>query len=266
MKCAFCENSKTKCRWYNTDHFKKQIESVLSLGIKGIMIFDDIFAVNPKKLDPYLKILKEYNKSDGLIFRCFGHAKIISRFPELAKDLADAGCVEMGFGAESANQKILNTIKKYTTVEDMHNFVNIVINNRINVKSFFMIGLPGETAESVNDTYKFIKYYRKKYPNNFDFDLTVFFPYKGTEIGNKLRINESSVQLRLSPEYTWDKIDSGEFGAYKKKKGHSDIIIESYNWKNNKVLLSKEDIYNLKNKIMKLSRRYNNSVIKEGSI
>lgn len=266
MKCGFCENSNTKCRWYSTNHFRNQIESILNLNIKGIMIFDDIFAVSPKKVKPYLEILKKYNKSDDLIFRCFGHAKIISKFPQLAKDLSDAGCVEMGFGAESASQRILNNVNKNTTVKEMHNFVNTVIENNINVKAFFMIGLPGETKSSANKTYEFIKYYKNKYPNNFDFDLTVFFPYKGTPIGDKLRKGDH-VYLRLIPGYTWYQVDNElSIGAYKKKKGESDIIIESYDPKDDRILLSAHDIYTIKNKIMKLSKRYKDNKIYEGSI
>ena len=266
MKCTFCENSNTKCRWYSTEHFRKQIESIVALKIKGIMIFDDIFAVSPTRVSPYLEILKEYHEKEDLIFRCFGHAKIIATFPELAKKLADSGCVEMGFGAESADQRILNTIKKTTSVQDMHTFVETVIKNDINVKAFFMIGLPGENEFSIKRTYNFIEYYKVKYPDNFDFDLTVFFPYKGTEIGNTMRHNSELVNLRLLPEYTWKDIDTGNFGAYKKKDGASDIVIESYDWDSKKVLLSAKDILYWKNNIMKLSNRYKTDIVYEGSI
>ena len=265
MQCTFCESSSTKCRWFTVGHFQKEINDILRIGIKGVMIFDDIFATNPRILDPYLRILRWHHENEGLIFRCFGHAHIIAKYKDLPKRLAQAGCVEMGFGAESANQNILNTIRKKTKVSEMHNLVEQTIQNGINVKAFFMIGLPGETNESVNDTYNFIKLYKKKYPNNFGFDLTVFFPYKGTRIGNIMRsVSYKQVDLRLLKGHTWNEIDSGFYGAYKQKQGESDIIVESYDWKNNITLLPAIDLNNWKKKIMTLNDRYKNEIVYEG--
>ena len=45
----------------------------------------------------------------------------------------------------------------------------------------------------------------------------------------------------------------------KKKGGASDIVIESYDWQKNKVLLSSEEIYRLKEEVMLLSARYTDS-------
>ena len=271
MGCEFCEDRFTGLRWYSPQHFNAQIESIISLSINGIMIFDDLFAFNPKKLSPYLEILKKYQKTHNLIFRCFGHSKAMSMFPEMADMLVQAGCVELGFGAESASQEILDRIGKGTRVEGLHNLVNLSVKAGINVKAFFMIGLPGETKETFRKTYDFIKKYRELYPDHFNFDLAVFFPYKGTKIGRIARLPEGvtlktegkeythkSVQLRPISGLIWEKIDSGNFGAYKKKGGASDIVIETYDWQKNKVLLTSREIYELKEQTMLLSPRYTN--------
>jgi radical SAM superfamily enzyme YgiQ (UPF0313 family) len=249
MRCAFCEQGGTKARWFTPDHFEAEIRSIVDLGIKGVMIFDDLFALSPVKVKPYLEILKKYQ----IVFRCFGHAKIMT--PEFAAMLYDAGCVEIAFGGESADQGILDTVNKRTTVEQMHAFIETVIQTGIRVKAFFIIGLPGETEQTFQKTYDFIEKYRTKYPDLFSFDLTVFFPYKGTYIGDMARAGNDRFNIR--PKLDWGEIDAGGYGANKKKLGTSDIVIESYDWEKGRVLLSAERIGELQAKTLKLSGRYN---------
>jgi len=269
MHCAFCEHSGSSPRWYTAGHFEAELCDIVGLGYNGIMIFDDLFALNPRMLQPYLEILQSYHDRDGLLFRCFGHARIIAKHPELLKLLANAGCVEIGIGAESASQTILNAINKNTTAEQLHSCVNLAARLGIKVKAFFMIGLPGETEHTFASTHAFIKQYRKKYPAYFDFDLSVFFPYRGTMIGDAIRLepgaiiqmggrrlDRTSFDVRLNPNYAWAAIDSGDMGAYKKKGGESDLVIESYDWHNRKVLLSARQIKEFKDRTMTYSGRY----------
>lgn len=244
MRCAFCEQGGTKARWFTPDHFEAEIKDIANLGIKGVMIFDDLFALSPVKVKPYLKILKD----NSLVFRCFGHAKIMT--PEFASMLYEAGCVEIAFGAESGDQKILDTVNKRTTVEQMHAFVEIVIQTGIRVKAFFIIGLPGETEQTFKKTYDFIENYRTKYPESFSFDLTVFFPYKGTLIGEKARACSGySYDIRPRQGLSWSEIDNGLYGANKKKLGTSDIVIETNG-------LTAERMGELQKKTLLLSGRY----------
>jgi hypothetical protein len=51
-------------------------------------------------------------------------------------------------------------------------------------------------------------------------------------------------------------IDAGSMGAYKKRGGDSDLVIETYDWDRRKVLLSAERIHDLKERAMQYSGRY----------
>jgi len=220
MRCRFCESAGTKARWYSVEHFEEEIKGIADMGIRAVMIFDDLFALNIAKVKPYLEILKRHS----MTFRCFGHAATMTK--EMAELLADSGCVEVGFGAESASQEILDTVDKKTTVAQMHDFVKNVTCAGMRVKGFFIIGLPGETEETFEKTHDFIKRYRSECPDTFDFDCTVFFPYKGTQIGDAAR-NGGGYDIRLREGLTWPRIDSGGYGAYKKRRGAADIVIET---------------------------------------
>lgn len=249
MRCAFCESGGTKPRWFSPEHFEVEIRSIVDLGIRGVMIFDDLFAMNPAKIRPYLEILKENN----MVFRCFGHAKTMTQ--ELAELLAESGCVEIGFGAESGSQEILDTVNKRTTVEQMHSFVETVIRSGMKFKAFFMIGLPGETEQTAKKSHDFIEKYRSKYPESFDFDLTVFFPYKGTLIGDSMRRGDKTFKIRSRQGLTWAEIDGNGYGAYKKKRGAADIVIETDE-------LNADRIGELQKETILLSGRYADSRIK----
>jgi radical SAM superfamily enzyme YgiQ (UPF0313 family) len=269
MGCVFCEDRRTIGRWFDPDHFEQEIKDILALGIQGIMIFDDLFAISAKKIRPYTDILKKYHHSHGLIYRCFGHAGTMHRNPEMAKLLGESGCVEIGFGAESASQPILDVINKGTKIHQMHSLIEHCVAAGIRVKAFFMIGLPSESEETFQDTYDFIKKYRDLYPSHFDFDFAAFFPYKGTIVGDCARLKDGetikesrfelhnkSFQIRAIEGLSWSEIDNGVYGAYKKKLGASDIVVETYDWEKGEVLLSAARIEELKDKMMELSGRY----------
>lgn len=56
-----------------------------------------------------------------IFYRCFGHARSMDE--GMAKMLSESGCIEIGFGAESGSQKILDLIDKKTKVEDNIKFI-----------------------------------------------------------------------------------------------------------------------------------------------
>ena len=139
MACKFCEDAKTLTRWTSLAGAEAELDDIVSLGYQGVYLFDDLFAINLRKCQPYLDLLK----ASGLKFRCNVHARFMT--DEFAAALADAGCVEAAFGAESGSQQILDRIDKKTTVAQNYACVRHCKDHGIMVKAFLMIGLPGET-------------------------------------------------------------------------------------------------------------------------
>lgn len=258
--CAFCEHSRKASYRLPIDIFEKEVKEIAGMGYKAIMIFDDIFAMNHAQLEKYSSVLKKYN----MMYRCFVHADIVDE--KMLKMLKDSGCVEIAFGAESANQHILDIVDKRERVQDITALIEKAINIGLKVKAFFILGLPGETLVSIRDTKRMIKFYRTTYPDMFDFDCTIYFPFKGTKIGDSLRNNEKKYNLRLVKGLKWSTVDSTEFGSYKKKKGKSDTIIESFSWKKNKVIVTAEKLELEQKRILKMSARYKNKKVIEGNI
>ena len=87
-----------------------------------------------------------------------------------------AGCRMLIIGYESGDQKILNNIKKGITLKMVENFTKDAKKAGLKIFGCFMIGLPGDTKETVKRTFEFAK---KLNPDMAFFQQAVPFP--GTE-------------------------------------------------------------------------------------
>jgi dTDP-4-dehydrorhamnose reductase len=175
MGCTFCENARTPIKRTPIEKAKKEFDQIQRMGFNALYIIDDLFTLSIDNVKPYAEELKKR----GIIYKCNGHAKFMNK--EFADLLKETGCVEVGFGIESGSQKILDKINKQTTVEQNYNFVKLMKKRGIRVRGFFMIGLPGETYETIKETEEFIKT-----SGLDDFQITVYAPYKGTAIRDNI--------------------------------------------------------------------------------
>lgn len=204
MACKFCEDARTLTRWTSLVNAEAELGDILELGYDGVYLFDDLFAINLGKCQPYLDLLER----TGLKFRCNVHAKFMT--DEFAAALAKAGCVEVAFGAESGSQQILDRIDKKTTVAQNYACVKHCKDHGITVKAFLMIGLPGETRATIADTERFICT-----SGIDDAQIAIYYPYKGTEL-----------RREMDEGITSDLAFTGEgLGAYGQKNLGTDSVV-----------------------------------------
>ena len=208
-QCTFCEDSETTVRRTPQATVERELDEMVELGYKGVYIFDDIFAMSPS----FVKPIGEALQARGLIYRANGQARYFTKQGDnLAKLMADTGCVEMAFGFESGSQKILDLAQKRTTIKQNYQSVEYAQRHGINVKGFVMLGLPGETWETMQETEAFI---RDAGMN--DFQLAVYFPYRGTKIRESIEREESI-----------DMILTGDgLGAYGQKGGKTETVVRT---------------------------------------
>jgi radical SAM superfamily enzyme YgiQ (UPF0313 family) len=206
MACKFCEDARTLTRWTSLANAEAELADIILLGYEGVYLFDDLFAINLGKCQPYLDLLK----ASGLKFRCNVHAKFMT--DEFAAALAGAGCVEVAFGAESGSQQILDRIDKKTTVEQNYACVKHCKDHGIVVKAFLMIGLPGETRQTISETEKFICT-----SGIDDAQIAIYYPYKGTELRREM--DEGTIS---------DLTFEGEgLGAYGQRDAGTDSVVRT---------------------------------------
>ncbi|MHA2063662.1 MAG: B12-binding domain-containing radical SAM protein [Candidatus Thorarchaeota archaeon] len=228
MACKFCEDARTTIRWSSLENVAAELEEIVTLGYDGVYLFDDLFAINLRKCQPYLDLLKKYN----LKFRCNIHANFTT--DEFAKALAEAGCVEVAFGAESGSQEMLDRINKGTTVEQNYETVRLCQKYGIVVKAFIMIGLPGETRKTVAETEEFILK-----SGVDDAQIAIYYPYKGTEWRKEM--DEGTID---------DLTFEGEgLGAYGQKSGSNDSVVRTPE-------LSSKDLIEIRDELIRKYKFY----------
>jgi radical SAM superfamily enzyme YgiQ (UPF0313 family) len=76
---------------------------------------------------------------------------------EMLKRMAKAGCVYISYGIESGSQKIMNMLRKGTKVEQAEQAIKWAEQAGICGRANIMIGSPGETNETLQETVNFIK-------------------------------------------------------------------------------------------------------------
>ena len=158
-------------------------------GFKSFVFYDDTFVLNRRRLYPILDRIKQLD----ITFRCNGRAgyNTYEDFTRLKK----AGCHTVAFGIESGSQQILDRINKQCKVEDNLRAIEDARRAGLVSKVFLIVGLPGETPETIEETKQFID---QADPDCYT--LFTFVPYPGTPIWN----NRESYGVEII-ERDWSK-------------------------------------------------------------
>lgn len=209
-QCTFCEDAQTNIRWTPVGKAEQELDDIVELGYGGVYIFDDLFAIAEKMVRPLAGLMAERD----LVYRCNAQARYFTRDGDsFAKLLAETGCAEIAFGAESGSQEILDNIKKRTTVQSNYDTVKFAKEHGIKVKAFLMLGLPGETRETIAATEKFIAE-----SGIDDFQLSIYYPYKGTAIRDQIDKGEKPEDITFEGE---------GLGAYGQTGGSTESVVRT---------------------------------------
>ena len=177
--CIFCTTHSVygkKWRTRSTENIITEIVNVKKLyGISDFFFSADTFNLDKKwTFDLCNKIIER-----KLQISWMANSRVDTITEELASVMKRAGCWLLAFGIESGSQKMLNAMKKGIRIEQAISAIKIVRKAGIRNTAYFVIGLPGETTETINETYDFVKKYSPDYPQ-----FLAATPYPGTEFFN----------------------------------------------------------------------------------
>ncbi|HTX63511.1 MAG TPA: hopanoid biosynthesis associated radical SAM protein HpnJ [Acidimicrobiales bacterium] len=110
----------------------------------------------------------------GITWSCNAKANVPR---ETLQVLADNGLRLLVVGYESGDQQVLNNVKKGLKVDRARRFAQDCRDLGISVHGTFIIGLPGETKETIRST---IRFAREVNPHTIQ--VSVAAPYPGTEL------------------------------------------------------------------------------------
>lgn len=178
FKCIFCVGRRmggSKVRYRNPKKVVDEFEYLASLNYSQINIADDLFTA---KKTHCLAICGEIIERK-LEVRWSSFARVDTVSPELLEKMAEAGCHAVGFGVETANSRILKTIKKGITIPKVIAAINMCIDVGIEPHISFILGLPHETPATLKET---IEFGEKIHSMGASYGYHLLAPFPGTAI------------------------------------------------------------------------------------
>jgi radical SAM superfamily enzyme YgiQ (UPF0313 family) len=156
--CIYCADPLSKgtmLRLRNPSEVADEVESLLSQGIDVLHLCDSEFNV-PR--DHAFAICEELNsRSLGGKIRWYAYLSPTLFDADLARAMAQAGCVGIDFTGDSGSELMLRTYRQQHTREDLATAVKLCRMNNITVMIDLLLGGPNETPRTIRETIEFIK-------------------------------------------------------------------------------------------------------------
>ncbi len=141
------------------------------MGVHHIHMYADLFTVNRDQVVDLCKgIIREDLK---VTWTCNSRVDYVDE--EMLRLMGRAGCTLIAWGIESGNEQILKKAHKGYKLEQAHKALGWARQAGIKNWGYFIIGLPGETVETIQETIAFSK--------ALPLDIALFHvaaPYPGT--------------------------------------------------------------------------------------
>jgi anaerobic magnesium-protoporphyrin IX monomethyl ester cyclase len=183
FKCSFCcinPLTKRRVRFRSVNNVVDEIEYLVKSfpKMKQIWIHDDTFTLdNQRAINICDEIIKRGIKTE---FIASGRIKPISK--ELVKKLEEANFTTILLGIESGSDSILTRAHKAITKKDIMETFKLFQDSKINLKTFLILGLPGDTKETVLETSRFIRELQKVKYISFGVYANYLKVYPGSEV------------------------------------------------------------------------------------
>ena len=153
--CFFClatPVSGAKVRKRSPENIIEEIrECVDKYGITNFLFWSDIFNIDK---DWVMELCQKIIDS-GLKITWSANTRADTADEEMANKMYEAGCRLVSIGVESGSQEMLDKIGKRITLDDVRLTVKIFKKAGIRIYNYFVIGLPWEDEDTVEDTIDF---------------------------------------------------------------------------------------------------------------
>jgi radical SAM superfamily enzyme YgiQ (UPF0313 family) len=156
FKCIFCLVPATggrRLRLRNAKNIVDELErDYHEYEIKNFLFWTENATLNKKFM---LSLCDEIIKR-GLKIKWMTPSRVDTVDWKMLKKMSDAGCWMLSYGIESVDQKVLDLAKKGTTIKKMERAITLAHKAGIKVMAHIIIGLPGQTRESVERTIEWL--------------------------------------------------------------------------------------------------------------
>ncbi len=222
--CRFCSSSlfwRRKFRMFSPEYVVGEMKMLIEkYKVEEILIFDDLFALDIERLREIVRLAKEEGIPEKVNFGCLLRVDIATE--ERLQLLKELNVLQIDYGFESGNDRILKYLKRDTTTVEMNRkAAELSHKYGFRIHGFFIIGSPDETKEEMMQTLEFIK------NNKIDsVTLCVMTPFPGTDVWDYAK--ERGL---VSDKMEWSKLDltpeEGNF-IYLNEKMPKEEFLELY--------------------------------------
>jgi magnesium-protoporphyrin IX monomethyl ester (oxidative) cyclase len=198
FQCSYCDRSvfKQGYRYNSAKYIYKHMEYLRSrFGVRHLNIYDDLFTLNRKRIVELCRLLAA--KPLGVQFNCA--VRVRHADDDLLKMLRQAGCLMVSVGIESGDPDLLEVHKPGVYLKEVNDTVSRIKGAGLRVKGLFMMGLPGETAASIQKTSDFVISLDLD-----DMNMSKFTPFHGAPVWD-------TIAERGSMEEDWRKMNCLNF-------------------------------------------------------
>jgi anaerobic magnesium-protoporphyrin IX monomethyl ester cyclase len=178
FNCIFCAGHRMtgrRVRLRNARSVVDEMQMVQELGFREIHVEDDLLTLNHAHVHAICDEIA--NRRLKIRWNAFSRVDTVTR--ELLERMKQAGCFGLLFGVESGNQEILDRAKKKITLEKVGKAVALAKETGLTAVASFILGLPGETKDTMRQSYDFAR----KLDTPYCFH--VLAPFPGTEVREK---------------------------------------------------------------------------------
>ena len=173
FQCSFCfHTSGSHYRKRSLNNFFAELDILVNkYDVKYIFVSDELFAHSIDRVREFCERIKPYN------IKWWAQFRVSDVTEEMVQMLKDGNCVTMGFGLESADNRILKSMNKHITIEQTEKALALAYKYGIQIQGGFIFGDKAETLETAKNTLTWWK-------NHPEYAITLNFitAYPGTPL------------------------------------------------------------------------------------
>ena len=154
MRCSYCSTAAIEGSILRKRSPALAVDAVCRFqeaGFSNFFFVDNTFNFPPSYAKNLCESLAE--RAPGIQWRCILYPWRVDE--GLAESMARAGCVEVSLGFESGSEKILHSMNKKYTPQDVRTVSRLLKKYGIRRMGFLLLGGPGETRQTVEESLEF---------------------------------------------------------------------------------------------------------------
>ena len=151
-RCVYCTKGVFGNLWRNKspERFVDEVQHAQAAGFRAFNLVDDSFTtITSRAIETCEELIRRDVRMPWSLTNGIRVGNVNEEFFRVAKL---AGCKLLAFGFESGSDRVLKRIKKGATVAQARRAVGWARKYDFTILGYFMVGLPGEDAETIRET------------------------------------------------------------------------------------------------------------------